>query len=269
MQGAHLPDCDEMKSPGCGGNHVVVAPLSRLRRTVASRGKSAFLGRGVIIHEMLHALGLFHEHSRSDRGEFVNVLRVDRNYALASTAGSAAFGALDSMDRSQSRLHQYSYSSVMHYFFDDLMSLKSPRSFPSDATVLYCTAGSTASSTVPIDIDDKLLKSIVGQRVDITIYDRFRLGVLYQTGYEHASKSWALIDLWATEMCTQLDDVGYSDCYLSETSGTTLCGWCAINCANKQFPGPSITDLHLNAPRKDSVWMGSVCKCKRCKRLKG
>lgn len=65
-------------------------------------GTSGFL-RGNVLHEMGHAVGLFHEHQRPDRDEYVTVTSSDSvNYGKKS-------------DSEVIELTPYDYLSIMHY----------------------------------------------------------------------------------------------------------------------------------------------------------
>ncbi len=63
---------------------------------------------GSIIHEILHASGIYHEQSRSDRDNYVNILTsniqtgYEGNFDIANTSYTDDFGA-------------YDYNSIMHY----------------------------------------------------------------------------------------------------------------------------------------------------------
>ena len=63
---------------------------------------------GVVLHEILHSLGLGHEHSRLDRDDYVKV--------VASAAPARLSAQFDKITSSTGRdIGPYDYSSVMHY----------------------------------------------------------------------------------------------------------------------------------------------------------
>ena len=60
-----------------------------------------------VVHEIGHAIGFFHEHSRSDRDEYVNIhqqnILPSFEAAFAKELGARTFG------------FGYDYASIMHY----------------------------------------------------------------------------------------------------------------------------------------------------------
>nr|BAJ23940.1 hatching enzyme [Spirinchus lanceolatus] len=67
---------------------------------------SGCINNGVIQHELLHALGFYHEHTRSDRDQYVRV-----NFANVRSEYTEAFQKQDTNNQNT----PYDYSSVMHY----------------------------------------------------------------------------------------------------------------------------------------------------------
>lgn len=65
--------------------------------------------RGIVEHEMLHVLGVFHEHTRYDRDDYVTILfsNIDDGYELNFLKRGA--------DHTTSLGVEYDYDSVMHY----------------------------------------------------------------------------------------------------------------------------------------------------------
>ncbi|XP_027277702.1 astacin-like metalloendopeptidase [Cricetulus griseus] len=63
-------------------------------------------GRGIVLHELMHVLGFWHEHSRADRDRYI---RVNWNEILPG------FEINFIKSRSSNMLVPYDYSSVMHY----------------------------------------------------------------------------------------------------------------------------------------------------------
>lgn len=63
-------------------------------------------GRGIVLHELMHVLGFWHEHSRADRDRYI---RVNWNEILPG------FEINFIKSRNSNMLAPYDYSSVMHY----------------------------------------------------------------------------------------------------------------------------------------------------------
>lgn len=98
---------------GCGNSHTGFTGSELLLRLKESAS------RGVVMHELGHALGLFHEHQRPDREDFVHVCTENID------GGAEAFRNFVPKDRDEVVIHgsSYDYDSIMHYpktaFSDD------------------------------------------------------------------------------------------------------------------------------------------------------
>lgn len=97
-------------STACGSpvGHVGVGDAQKILL-----GASCFLENGTVLHELLHVAGLFHEHTRPDRDQYVQVLwpnipkHKHKNFAVPSwmreRAGLLTLGL------------PYDYGSLLHY----------------------------------------------------------------------------------------------------------------------------------------------------------
>uniref|UniRef100_A0ACB8FD47 Meprin A subunit beta n=1 Tax=Sphaerodactylus townsendi TaxID=933632 RepID=A0ACB8FD47_9SAUR len=112
---------------------------------------------GTIEHEFLHALGFWHEQSRSDRDDYVTIMR-DR-----IQSGKEGNFNKYSDKRSDFLNVPYDYTSVMHYSKTAFMNGTEP----------------TIVTNIPAFID------VIGQRMDFSEYDIQKLSRLYncKTGY--------------------------------------------------------------------------------------
>ncbi|XP_020902962.1 zinc metalloproteinase nas-4 [Exaiptasia diaphana] len=77
-------------------------------------GQNVYLGRGceyvgVIIHEMMHALGVYHEQSRPDRDRYVEILWHNIQPGKEKNFRKYGHGQLDKLGL------PYDTSSIMHY----------------------------------------------------------------------------------------------------------------------------------------------------------
>ncbi|MPC89181.1 low choriolytic enzyme-like [Portunus trituberculatus] len=99
-----------VSSTGCGSlvGYVGVGEYQKL-----FLGASCFLKRGIVLHELLHVAGLFHEHTRPDRDQYVRVVWTNihkdkhKNFAvppwMKSSPGLVTFGL------------PYDFGSLLHY----------------------------------------------------------------------------------------------------------------------------------------------------------
>ncbi|XP_062269241.1 hatching enzyme 1.2-like [Platichthys flesus] len=75
-------------------------------RQVVSLSVHGCLERGIIQHELLHALGFHHEHTRRDRDQYVRI-----NWGNIAAGNTFNFNKMDTNNLNT----PYDYSSVMHY----------------------------------------------------------------------------------------------------------------------------------------------------------
>jgi hypothetical protein len=91
---------------GCGQSGIGRAPYGAGRQTIKINGACA--GTGLVIHEIQHALGYWHEQSRADRRFFVEILwdniidDADHNFEVRNVDEGLAPGV-------------YDFGSIMHY----------------------------------------------------------------------------------------------------------------------------------------------------------
>ncbi|KTF71086.1 hypothetical protein cypCar_00049992, partial [Cyprinus carpio] len=106
---------------------------------------------GTVEHEFLHALGFWHEQSRSDRNDYITIMwdRItkgkENNFNLHNETESSSLGV------------PYDYGSVMHY---------SKRSFSKDREPTIVTK-------IPEFLD------VIGQRMEFSDSDLLKLNRLY------------------------------------------------------------------------------------------
>ncbi|XP_027134478.1 high choriolytic enzyme 1-like isoform X1 [Larimichthys crocea] len=107
------------------------------------------LDHGVIQHELLHALGFHHEHTRSDRDQYVRI-----NWENIPDANVFDFHKMDTNNLNT----PYDYSSIMHY----------------GRTYFSSTFGADTITPIP----DSSVP--IGQRVDMSDIDILRINRLYE-----------------------------------------------------------------------------------------
>uniref|UniRef100_A0A3Q3AYJ2 Metalloendopeptidase n=1 Tax=Kryptolebias marmoratus TaxID=37003 RepID=A0A3Q3AYJ2_KRYMA len=109
---------------------------------------------GVVEHEILHALGFYHEQSRYDRDDYVDIV-----FNNIKTGQEHNFRKVGS-DESSTHGTPYDYFSVMHYNKD---------------------AFTNGNGSTIITIDPKY-QDVIGQRLDMSPLDVQELNLLYKCG---------------------------------------------------------------------------------------
>ena len=69
---------------------------------------NCFCSTGRALHEIMHALGFYHEHSRADRDKYIKI--VDKNVRKGKQKNFHTKG-----DDTTTRNFDYDYDSIMHY----------------------------------------------------------------------------------------------------------------------------------------------------------
>uniref|UniRef100_A0AC34FB87 Metalloendopeptidase n=1 Tax=Panagrolaimus sp. ES5 TaxID=591445 RepID=A0AC34FB87_9BILA len=105
--------------------------------------------KGIIIHEMMHAVGFFHEQSRTDRDDFITILWQNIQPGMAGQFEKYSSATIQSLGS------EYDYSSIMHY---------GPKAFSKNGQ----------ATIVP-----KQQKATIGQRSGFSGVDSFKINTLY------------------------------------------------------------------------------------------
>ncbi|XP_022789330.1 uncharacterized protein LOC111329021 isoform X2 [Stylophora pistillata] len=202
--------------------------------TIGSKALRCKIGN--IIHELGHAVGFFHEHSRPDRNKYVRVLR--KNILPGYERNFFRFGKkwIDSKDV------PYDYGSIMHY----------NRAFFSRFPVMLDTL-------IPLRRVD------IGQRKALSRFDILQANLLYQcdgrkkltdeeieqlkeeSNDQGSDSEVTCADVYDSDSCSMIKTRGY--CQKFPTSMRTTCGitcnLCGMNAKKKEIVHRNHDDTSL------------------------
>ncbi|KAG7259680.1 hypothetical protein CRUP_021685 [Coryphaenoides rupestris] len=159
MEVYRLKSCVDFKPYEGEANHLSFTKLSGCWSFVGDLkgGQNVSIGGGcdsrpIVEHELLHALGFYHEQSRSDRDDYVHIWRDQIIEGKERNFNKYEDDFITDLNT------PYDYESVMHY---------RPLSFNKNATVPTITA------VIPFFND------VIGQRLDFSALDLTRLNRMY------------------------------------------------------------------------------------------
>ncbi|OZC12701.1 shTK domain protein [Onchocerca flexuosa] len=149
-------------------NYIYIAPNDGCYSMIGNNGgrQEVSLGdgclkKGVVIHELMHALGFFHEQNRADRDLYVNILWENIKPSLVEQFDKYSAAIIDDLGS------PYDYDSVMHY---------SARAFSKNGK----------PTILPKSID-KIIK--IGQRRGLSPIDVWKINKLYNCNKKISVKS--------------------------------------------------------------------------------
>jgi hypothetical protein len=129
--------------PGTPGVPACFSPVGRQGGHQLLRVAPSGCGTPTLIHELGHAIGLYHEHNRADRDDFISVqwaaVRPDFYYAFDKVAAQDG-----------TPLGPYDFTSVMHYGSTSFSLLQNPAS-----TTIVAKNGATIAPGAGLSAQDR------------------------------------------------------------------------------------------------------------------
>ncbi|XP_067936790.1 zinc metalloproteinase nas-15-like [Watersipora subatra] len=179
-------------------------------RQNVSLGRQCF-SHGTVMHELIHALGFYHEQSRADRDYYIDVLWDNVKKGAENNFKKFALGtSIDHLDQ------PYDYDSVMHYGTD---SFAQDPSKPTITTKIKLTNGVH-----------------IGQRDHLSVIDIKMIQKLYScdkdafTGRDPYGPCFDKLEncnLYGQHACNQLPKWAEENC-------AATCGICTPDCSDKR-----------------------------------
>lgn len=203
-------------------------------------------GRGTIVHELMHVLGLFHEHQRSDRWKHMKVCEV--NIHPDTTGNFDVIVPTDGLT-----LTPYDYHSRMHYDANNGLAPAADR----DMTQCHGHALEPINDTVP-EIDG--IQNDFGSNPHLSKHDRNQLALLYGRSIGRSSAQ----DWFGGALALgDFDGDGYPDIAVgapkNDSDGLNDTGAVFVFKGTERFPTPWKTlSLAAASPRRADDRFGSA-----------
>lgn len=195
----------------------------------------------VIVHEIMHALGIYHEQSRSDRGSFVQINTA--NICQNCCSGGPCNGNF-SIAAGASIVGPYDFESVMHYgqcFFSACGN---------------CSANPGACRTITVlPPFDTMWQNAIGQSDHFSTGDILTIQTMYPT--QSVPCDSVIGDLDGDSDCDLNDTAIFQSCYNSGTGGRPECS-CADPDVDEQVDANDV-DAFVSAIHGPDVILGSCC----------
>jgi hypothetical protein len=183
-------------STGCSSYVGMVGGVQPINLLAISDSRGC--RKGTVIHEIAHALGVYHEHSRKDRDKYVTIHHENiipsklHNFDIHS----------NSID-----IKEYDYSSIMHY---------SPYAF-------------TVNGGKTISTKNGTFDNIIGQRIKLSQIDIDSINSIYSKCHNSPSgaiikETDSILPMWSTSPWSYCKD-GYQkrSVYCRAYGGTSVC----------------------------------------------
>ena len=127
----------------------------------------------IIVHELLHSLGLFHEQSRPDRDTYVDVASLCNN--VQGGCMSSTYLNNFPINPRATAYGYYDFDSVMHY---GQCSFSRNPNCPTTSTA-FPDGGITVRVKAPYNTDPQNWQANIGQRMRLSELDRLTVSLLY------------------------------------------------------------------------------------------
>ncbi len=195
----------------------------------------------VIVHEIMHAMGIYHEQSRPDRNTFVQIN--SGNICQNCCSGGPCDGNFD-IEAGASIVGPYDFDSVMHYgqcFF---------------STCGNCQANPGACSTITVlPPNDVVWQNAIGQSDHFSAGDILTIQTMYPT--QSVPCESVIGDLDDDNDCDMEDALIFQSCYNDGTGGRPECS-CADPNIDEVVDAADVESF-INAIHGPNVILGACC----------
>lgn len=195
----------------------------------------------IIVHEIMHTMGIFHEQSRPDRNTYVQINSA--NICQNCCGGGPCDGNFD-IEAGASTVGPYDFESVMHYgqcFF---------------STCANCLANPGACRTITVlPPNDTAWQNTIGQVNHFSAGDILTIQTMYPTQSVPCESVFG--DLDDDNDCDLKDAQIFQSCYNDSTDGRPEC-----SCADPnvdEFVDAADVESFINAIHGPDVILGACC----------